>query len=64
MKHITIGVHRKDWDAEDYYPAYVEYGHSGPAPAPAHPYVRPAFDARQDEAFGIIRDGLFNELRK
>lgn len=62
--HITIGVHRKDWNDEDYYPAYVEYGHGGPAPAPAHPYVRPAFDTRQDEAFGIIRDGLLNELRK
>ena len=36
-KHITIGVHRKDWSHEDYYPAYVEYGHGGPAPAPAHP---------------------------
>ena len=47
--HITIGVHRKDWDDEDYYPAYVEYGHGGPGPAPAHPYVRPAFDTRQDE---------------
>lgn len=35
--HITIGVHRKDWDGEDYYPAYVEYGHGGPAPA-AFPY--------------------------
>ena len=62
--HITIGVHRKDWDDEDYYPAYVEYGHGGPGPAPAHPYVRPAFDTRQDEAFSIIRDGLLNELRK
>lgn len=61
--HITIGVHRKDWDDEDYYPAYVEYGHGGPGPAPAHPYVRPAFDTRQDEAFGIIRDGLFRELK-
>ena len=62
--HITIGVHRKDWDDEDYYPAYTEYGHGGPAPAPAHPYIRPAFDTRQDEAFGIIRDGLLNELRQ
>lgn len=61
--HITIGVHRKDWDDGDYYPAMVEYGHGGPSPAPAHPYVRPAFDTRQDEAFGIIRDGLLNELK-
>lgn len=22
---VTIGVHRKDWHEEDYYPAYVEY---------------------------------------
>ena len=62
--HITIGVHRKDWHEEDYYPAYVEYGHGGPHPAPAHPYIRPAFDTRQDEAFGIIRSGLLDELRK
>lgn len=57
-KHITIGVHRKDWDEGDYYPAYVEYGHAGPAPAPAHPYIRPAYDTRQDEAYEIIREGL------
>ena len=61
---VTIGVHRKDWSNEDYYPAYVEYGHGGPAPAPAHPYIRPAYDTRQDEAYDIIRDGLLNELRK
>ena len=24
-KYITIGVRRKDWSEEDYYPAYVEY---------------------------------------
>lgn len=62
--HITIGVHRKDWAQEDYYPAYVEYGHGGPAPAPMHPFVRPAFDVRQDEAFNIIRTGLLKELIK
>lgn len=59
---ITIGVHRKDWDGEEYYPAYVEYGHGGPGPAPAHPYVRPAYDARADESYNIIRDGLLAEL--
>ena len=57
-KHITIGVHRKDWSHEDYYPAYVEYGHGGPAPAPAHPYIRPAYDTRADESYEIIREGL------
>lgn len=63
-QHITIGVHRKDWDDEDYYPAYVEYGHGSPGPAPSHPYIRPAYDTRQDDAYGIIRDELLNELRK
>ena len=62
--HITVGVHRKDWDDEYYYPSAVEYGHGGPGPAPAHPYVRPAFDTRQDEAFGIIRGGLLDEIIK
>ena len=57
-KSITIGVHRKDWNHEDYYPAFVEYGHGGPAPAPAHPYIRPAYDTRADDAYEIIRDGL------
>lgn len=41
-----------------HYPAYVEFGHGGPGPAPAHPYIRPAYDVRQDEAYEIIRDGL------
>ena len=63
-QHITIGVHRRDWHDDDYYPAYVEYGHGGPAPAPAHPYIRPAYDTRQDEAYKIIRDGLLNELMR
>ena len=57
-KRITIGVHRKDWDDEDYYPAFVEYGHGGPHPAPPHPYIRPAYDATEDEAYEIIRKGL------
>ena len=55
-KSITIGVHRKEEGA--YYATPVEYGHGGPAPAPAHPFIRPAYDTRADEAYGIIRDGL------
>ena len=62
--HITVGVHRKDWhDEKDYYPAYVEYGHGGPAPAPAHPYIRPASDSTQDQAYEIIREGLREALK-
>ena len=55
-RSITIGVHRKEEGA--YYAPPVEDGHGGPAPAPAHPYIRPAYDTRSDEAYEIIRDGL------
>ena len=61
-KYITIGVHRKDWSEEDYYPAYVEYGHGGPGPAPSHPYIRPAYDVTEDEAYELIRDGMREAL--
>ena len=60
-KRITIGVHRKE---EAYYATPVEYGHGGPAPAPAHPFIRPAYDVRQDEAYEIIRDGLRDTIDK
>ena len=60
----TIGIHRTDAAASkvaDYaYP--VEFGHGGPHPAPAHPFVRPAFDARADEAYDTIREGLRKAL--
>ena len=55
-RSITIGVHRKEEGA--YYAPPVEYGHGGPAPAHAHPFIRPAYDTRSDEAYEIIRDGL------
>lgn len=61
-KLITIGVHRKDWNNDDYYPAYVEYGHGGPAPAPAHPFMRPAFDTRQEDAYEEMKRVLREEL--
>lgn len=64
-QRITVGVHRKDWPYGDvYYPAYVEFGHGGPRPAPPHPYVRPSFDAASEEAFTKIRDTLAEELGK
>lgn len=55
-KHITIGVHHQDGAA--YFANPLEHGHGGPAPAPAHPFVRPAFDAESDAAFALIRDTL------
>lgn len=56
----TIGVHRKDWNEADYYPAYVEYGHGGPRPAPPHPYIRPAFDVMAP----VAEDIIIEELKK
>lgn len=57
---VTVGVHRKDWKEADYYPAYVEYGHGGPRPAPPHPYLRPAFDLMSP----VAEDIIIEELKK
>lgn len=59
-KRITIGVHHKDKSA--YYANPVEHGHGGPAPAPAHPFVRPAFDVKANEAFEEMKRVLRDEL--
>lgn len=59
-KRITVGVHTKEKGA--YYANAVEFGHGGPAPAPAHPFVRPAFDATADEAYTEIKRVLREEL--
>ena len=60
-KMITIGVHHSEKGA--YYANPVEFGHGGPAPAPAHPFVRPAFDTRADEAYEEMKRVLRDELR-
>ena len=59
-KWITVGVHTKEKGA--YYANAVEFGHGGPAPAPAHPFVRPAFDTKADEAYTEIKRVLREEL--
>ena len=51
-RSITIGVHHSEEGA--YYANAVEWGHGGPAPAPAHPFVRPAYDTKSDESYDII----------
>jgi HK97 gp10 family phage protein len=61
-KAITIGVHRQERGA--YYSTPLEYGHGGPAPAPAHPFVRPAFDTKAEEAYNIMKGVLREELDK
>lgn len=61
-KAITIGVQHAEKGA--FYANPIEFGHGGPAPAPAHPFVRPAFDTRVEEAYAIMKDILRDELSK
>lgn len=42
---------------------WLEYGHGGPHPAPAHPFVRPAFDQSQDAAANAMQAQVAKELR-
>lgn len=57
---VTTGVHRKDFPVADteYYPAFVEYGHGGPRPAPPHPFLRPAFNANKEGAYQSVAAGI------
>ena len=57
---VTVGIHRSDGGAE--YGNPVEFGHGGPHPAPPHPFVRPAFDARVDEAYEKVKQQLITAL--
>lgn len=41
----------------------VEYGHGGPASAPPHPFIRPSFDKKKDEAVEIMKDILRKNIR-
>ena len=62
-KGVTVGVHRSAWSGDDfYYPAAVEYGHGGPHPAPPHPFVRPAVDAKGEEALEHIKEQIRQAL--
>ena len=58
---VTVGVHRADGAA---YSVPVEFGHGGPHPAPPHPFVRPAFDARAEEAYELLKEQLRAALDK
>ena len=61
-RYITTGVHYKERGA--FYANPVEFGHGGPAPAPAHPFVRPAFDTRSNEAYENMKSVLRGALKK
>ena len=51
-----VGVRKGDqYDGDPArYAHLVEYGHGGKNPAPAHPFLRPALDAKRGEAFQVI----------
>lgn len=59
---VTVGVHRSEGGAP--YAQPVEFGHGGPHPAPPHPFVRPAFDVRADEAYELLKTQLLRALDK
>lgn len=66
-RSITVGIHRRDIDltAKDgaYYPAFVEYGHGGPHPAPPHPFIRPAYDLKKDDAWTAIKQAAIDDMK-
>lgn len=39
-------------------PYWVEYGHGGPHPAPAHPYMAPTAEEEADEVTQVIVDAI------
>ncbi len=61
-KYITIGAHKGS--PAQVYAGPVEFGHGGPHPAGAHPYMRPAYDAKKDEAYIKIREALQQAIDK
>ena len=59
---VTVGVHSGEAGAR--YANPVEHGHGGPHPAPPHPFVRPAFDAKAEEAYEEMKKLLNEALEK
>ena len=57
---IQIGVRRGEKGAD--YANPLEYGHGGPHPAPAHPFVRPAFDEAKEEAYAKMKEILIQAI--
>lgn len=63
-RQVTVGIHRRDFSSDEYYPAYVEYGHGGPRPAPPHPFIRPAFDLKKDEAWNTVKQAVIDQMNQ
>ena len=63
-QHRTIYIGVSKTEAAAYYASFVEFGHGGPRPAPAHPFVIPAYNACSEEAYQIIREELQKAFNK
>lgn len=48
------------WDAPVAY--FVEFGHGGPKPAPAHPFLEPAAASVEDAVLAAIKEELLKGL--
>lgn len=57
-KYIKIGTKEEALGGYAPHAHLVEYGHGGPAPAPPHPFVRKAFDTKQEEALAAMKQAL------
>lgn len=44
--------------SKGFYATMVEYGHGGDHPAGANPFLKPAYDAEVENAYGIIKQEL------
>lgn len=60
---VTVGIHKRDFGDGEYYPAFVEYGHGGPRPAPPHPFIRPAYDLKKDDAWAAIKQAVIDQMK-
>ena len=67
VRRIKTGIFKNKLTTTAPHAHLVEFGHGGPAPAPPHPFIRPAFDRQADNAFRIIREELgkaIDDLKK
>ena len=62
-KYIKIGTKEEAMGGYAPHAHLVEYGHGGPAPAPPHPFVRPAFDRKSNEAYAEMMRVMKDEIR-
>lgn len=55
---VKVGLPKIE-GSDYYYAAPLEYGHGGPhGPAAPHPFVRPAYDAKSEEAYRKMREEI------